>query len=84
MCAASTSGAHLSPGFTIAFVLFKGFPARKAPQYILAQICGAFCAALLVYSQYSQQIQDTLASITASKGAAAANEINFSTAGVSY
>jgi glycerol uptake facilitator-like aquaporin len=38
---------------TIAFAVFKGFPWRKVPQYIIAQILGAFVGGLLVYAQYS-------------------------------
>jgi len=51
-----TSGSHLSPGYTIAFAIFKGFPWRKVPQYILAQIFGAFIAALVVYGVYKQDL----------------------------
>lgn len=40
--AAPTSGGHLNPCFTIAFVLFKGFPLRKLPQYIVVRIGNSF------------------------------------------
>lgn len=53
---APTSGGHLSPGYTLAFVLFKGFPIRKAAQYMLAQTFGAFLAALTVYGIYKEQL----------------------------
>lgn len=36
------SGGHLSPCFTIAFWLLRGFPGKKVPFYIVAQIFGAF------------------------------------------
>ncbi|GAA93901.1 uncharacterized protein L969DRAFT_92190 [Mixia osmundae IAM 14324] len=55
--AAPTSGGHLSPCYTIAFVIFKGFPLRKAPFYILSQILGAFIASLFVYGAYKDQLQ---------------------------
>lgn len=51
-----TSGAHLSPGVTLSFAVFKGFPWRKVPHYIIAQLLGGFVAALLVYAQFSQQL----------------------------
>ncbi|GAA6058919.1 hypothetical protein JCM10212_002871 [Sporobolomyces blumeae] len=54
--AAGTSGGHLSPSFTIAFCLFKGFPWRKAPYYIVSQIAGAFVASLIVMGIFKQQL----------------------------
>jgi len=54
--AGPTSGSHLSPGYTIAFAMFKGFPWRKVPQYIVSQIFGAFLAALVVYGSYKQEL----------------------------
>ncbi|TBU95579.1 MIP/aquaporin family protein [Phytopseudomonas dryadis] len=50
---AGVSGAHLNPAVSIALCLFADFEKRKLPFYILAQIAGAFCAALLVYTLYS-------------------------------
>ncbi|KAG8857996.1 hypothetical protein FRB96_005487 [Tulasnella sp. 330] len=58
-----TSGCHLSPGYTIAFALFKGFPWRKVPQYIIAQIFGAFIAALIVYGTYKQDLRAIVAGL---------------------
>ncbi|GAA5853017.1 hypothetical protein JCM8547_004770 [Rhodosporidiobolus lusitaniae] len=54
--AAPTSGGHLSPSFTIAFTLFKGFPLRKVPFYIIAQLFGGFLACVCIYGQYKQQL----------------------------
>ncbi len=69
--ATPTSGGHLSPCFTLAFWLFKGFPARKVPFYILAQIAGAFVACLVAYWQYRQQfVAITAAMVAGGKGAA--------------
>ncbi|PBK88339.1 aquaporin-like protein [Armillaria gallica] len=48
----ATSGGHFSPGITIAFCLFKGFPKVKGLRYIAAQILGGYVACLLVYVQY--------------------------------
>ncbi|MCW2293705.1 glycerol uptake facilitator protein [Pseudomonas sp. BIGb0408] len=50
---AGVSGAHLNPAVSIALWLFAGFEKGKLPFYILAQIAGAFCGALLVYTLYS-------------------------------
>jgi glycerol uptake facilitator protein len=50
---AGVSGAHLNPAVSIALSLFAGFDKRKLPFYILAQVCGAFCGAALVYTLYS-------------------------------
>lgn len=46
------SGAHLSPGMSISFALFKGFPWRKVPYYMLAQFIGATIASFIVYAQF--------------------------------
>jgi glycerol uptake facilitator protein len=48
------SGAHLNPAVTLALAVFKGFAWRKVLPYSLAQIAGAFVAALLVRWNYSE------------------------------
>ncbi|EJD06583.1 aquaporin-like protein [Fomitiporia mediterranea MF3/22] len=53
---ASTSGGHLNPCVTIAFCVFKRFPWKKAPQYIISQILGAYVACLIVYLQWRTNI----------------------------
>ncbi|TDL25876.1 aquaporin-like protein [Rickenella mellea] len=71
---ASTSGGHLNPCVTIAFCVFKGFPWRKAPQYIIAQILGAYIACLIVYLQW----RETLLAVEAALAAAGQLEaLNF-------
>ena len=55
---AGVSGAHLSPAVSIALSIFGDFEKRKLPFYILAQIAGAFCAAALVYTLYSNLFFD--------------------------
>ncbi|KAF2151187.1 aquaporin-like protein [Myriangium duriaei CBS 260.36] len=54
---APTSGGHFNPAITICFATWQGFPWRKVPYYIFAQIIGAMCAGLLVYGQYHQQLE---------------------------
>ena len=55
---AGVSGAHLNPAVSIALTLFAGFERRKLPFYILAQVAGAFCGALVVYVLYSSLFFD--------------------------
>ena len=66
---ASTSGGHFNPAITICFAYWQGFPWRKVPYYIFAQIFGAFVAGLVLMGQYHEQIAVfTAASKAAGKG----------------
>ncbi|KAF1983512.1 putative glycerol uptake facilitator [Aulographum hederae CBS 113979] len=49
---ASTSGGHFSPAITIALAVWQGFPIKKVPYFILAQILGAMMASFVIYGQY--------------------------------
>jgi MIP family channel proteins len=49
---AGVSGAHLNPAVTLALVALRGFPLRKVPVYVAAQVAGAFCGAALTYLTY--------------------------------
>jgi glycerol uptake facilitator protein len=48
------SGAHLNPAVTVTMAAFRGFPWRKVAPYALAQLVGAFLAALLVRWNYTE------------------------------
>jgi aquaglyceroporin related protein len=50
------SGALLSPVLTILLSVFRGFPAKRVPIYILSQVLGAFTGALLAYVVYRDGI----------------------------
>ncbi|USI73704.1 MIP/aquaporin family protein [Sphingomonas morindae] len=52
----AVSGTHANPAVTLALVLFRGFPARKAPLYMAAQVAGAFIGAALVYQMFQPVI----------------------------
>jgi glycerol uptake facilitator protein len=54
--AGGVSGAHINPAVTLAFAARRGFPWRKVPGYIVAQVVGAFLGALLVYIVYKAAI----------------------------
>ena len=58
LATAGVSGAHLNPAVSIALSIFADFEKRKLPFYILAQVAGAFCGALLVYTLYSNLFFD--------------------------
>ncbi|EHY61025.1 Aquaglyceroporin-9 [Exophiala dermatitidis] len=50
------SGAHLNPAVTFANCVFRKFPWRKFPGYMLAQILGAMTASAIVYANYKSAI----------------------------
>src|SRR5208283_199151 len=41
----SISGAHMNPAMSAAFAVFRSFPLKKVPAYVLAQLAGAMAAA---------------------------------------
>lgn len=63
--ATSSGGGHFHPAVTVSFTLFRGFPAIKAPGYILAQIFGAYFAAIIVYYQWKPMILEAEAALIA-------------------
>ncbi|MFD7498644.1 MIP/aquaporin family protein [Streptomyces sp. NPDC059832] len=54
--AARLSGAHLNPAVTLSLATFKDFPWKKVAPYSLAQLAGAFVAALLVRWNYTEAL----------------------------
>ncbi|SOV03848.1 related to aquaporin 3 [Ustilago sp. UG-2017a] len=53
---ATTSGGQFHPAFTIAQVVFKGFPIKLAPLYIAAQLVGAMVASLIVIGSWHEEL----------------------------
>ena len=51
---AGVSGAHLNPAVTLALAAFRGFPWRKVPAYLLAQLVGAFAGAAVTFATYRE------------------------------
>ncbi|KAJ1657811.1 glycerol channel [Dispira simplex] len=50
------SGGHLNPSFTIVMALFRGFPWKKVPGYIVSQILGAYVGGALAFAYYYSSI----------------------------
>ncbi|GLD97210.1 hypothetical protein PINS_up005893 [Pythium insidiosum] len=55
-CAEGVSGSHLNSAVTLAMATFKGFPWRKVPGYIVAQLLGCFMATIVVYIMYYEKL----------------------------
>lgn len=66
----SLSGAHLNPAVTIAFAVFSGFPLRRVPGYLVAQLLGAFFAAMVLHGIFGSMITDYESSKGLTRGAA--------------
>jgi MIP family channel proteins len=52
--AGGVSGAHLNPAVTLALAVHRGFPWKHVLPYSIAQIAGAFVAALVVFLTYHE------------------------------
>ncbi|KAG1723529.1 major intrinsic protein superfamily membrane channel protein [Suillus paluster] len=53
---ANYSGGHVNPAVTIALATVRGFPWKKVPIYLLAQLLGALCGSGVVYATYYHAI----------------------------
>lgn len=54
--AGGISGAHLNPAVSVMLYIYRGFPLRKIPSYMFAQILGGFIAALIAYGLFRRDI----------------------------
>lgn len=54
--ASGISGAHINPAVTFANCVYRKFPWRKFPVYMVAQVLGAMCASGVVYANYKSAI----------------------------
>jgi aquaglyceroporin related protein len=50
------SGGHINPAITLAMATWRGFPWRKVPVYILAQVLGGVLGSAIVYGNYVNAI----------------------------
>jgi len=53
------SGAHLNPAVTLGFAIAGMFPWSEVAGYIIAQMMGGFCGAVLVYAYYKDHFDAT-------------------------
>ena len=54
--AGGVSGAHINPAVTVALAVRRKFPWRSVGPYVVAQVCGAFVGAALVFMVFRQAI----------------------------
>jgi len=50
------SGAHINPAITLAFSVWRAFPRRKIPLYVLSQLLGAIAASATLYALFHNLI----------------------------
>lgn len=78
----AVSGTHANPAVTLALVLFRGFPKRKALPYVGAQLLGAFLGAAMVYSMFHPVIDAYNANHGLTREAGGAAGVFFTAPGV--
>lgn len=54
--AGGISGGHLNPAISISLSVFRGFPARRCAEFILAQLLGALASGAIAYGIYHDSI----------------------------
>ena len=59
LCVGELSGAHINPAVSIGLAVAGKFDWPLVPGYIAAQLAGAFCGAILVYSFYKDHYDVT-------------------------
>jgi MIP family channel proteins len=57
LIAGGVSGAHLNPAMTLALAIHRGFPWRKVPGFIAAQVVGALFGAATVFATYYEALK---------------------------
>ncbi|THU87375.1 aquaporin [Dendrothele bispora CBS 962.96] len=53
---AGISGGHVNPAVTLSLAIFRGFPWRKVPVYMIAQLLGGIVGAGIIYANYFHAI----------------------------
>ncbi|KAF9260666.1 putative aquaporin 4 [Marasmius fiardii PR-910] len=53
---AGISGGHVNPAVTLSLAIFRGFPWKKVPVYIVSQLFGGIVGAAIVYANYFHAI----------------------------
>ncbi len=69
--AGTISGAHLNPAVTIGLAVRGAFPWRKVGWFILAQVVGAWFAALLLFIEYNTGFTSLEKALNISRGSTA-------------
>lgn len=80
---AASSGGHINPAATIAFAVFRGFPWKRVPGYIISQILGAFFGSAVLYFFYGPFINKFEAAQNLVRGGAG-SELSAMTIGGGY
>ncbi|EAU83999.1 hypothetical protein E4U52_001108 [Claviceps spartinae] len=51
------SGGHINPAITLTMAVWRGFPWKKVPAYIAAQVLGGLVGAAIIYGSYFHAIE---------------------------